>query len=69
MGSARWQSESMSVNIQAIEQVERAHRQAIGEGGGLGAAREGHRGCEASLHRLDRLESSTAPQSLVELKS
>lgn len=69
MAGARSRSKTSQQDRTAIDGVVRAHRQAIGEGGGLGAAREGHRRRKASSHRLDRLESGAAPESLVEVES
>lgn len=46
-----------------------SYREAIAEGGGLGGGRQRHRGSKASLDGLHGLESSTAPESLLEVES
>ena len=45
-----------------------AYREAVGEGGGLGAGRQGNRRSKPS-DRLDGLEGLATPKSLVEAKS
>lgn len=59
-------SNQQSVCCKPIESI--SYRESVREGGGLGGGRERHRGSKASLHRLHGIESSTAPESLLEVK-